>query len=122
MALSSLDKENTNRLFEMLLLNSNDTFMNIIKSNYSSYGQLKLIADQICNLENKARDIIAAAEINHHLHNLKMNSRKVCGNNYHHYKNKHNEFLSIISPDEWSNYEEFLGTYLYNYDNLFYKL
>jgi hypothetical protein len=30
------------------------------------------------------------------------------------------EILSMISPDEWNIYSEFLGKYLYNYDNLFY--
>ena len=122
MSLSNLDKDNTKRLFEMLSLNSNERFMDIIKSNYSSYGQLKLIAEQIYNLENKAREIIIAAETNDHLHNLQINCRKVCGQNYHHYKIQDREFLSIISPTEWSNYDEYLGKYFYNYDNLFYKV
>ena len=52
MALTSLDKDNTNRLFAMLSLNhNNDNNISMIKSNYSSYGQLKQIANQIAILK-----------------------------------------------------------------------
>ena len=120
MALTNLDKDNTNRLFQMLSLNDTDNNVNIIKSNYSSYGQLKQIAKQIAVLQEEAQSIIMAAKINDHLHKIEMNCKKVCGNYYYHYKMENREILSMIPPDEWSTYCEFLGKYLYNYDNLFY--
>ena len=51
---------------------------------------------------------------------IEMNSKKVCGNLYYHYRIDDREILSLISPDEWSIYTNYLGKYLYNYDNLFY--
>jgi hypothetical protein len=119
MALSNLDKDNITRLFTMLSLNE-DNKIEIIKKNYSSFAQLKLIAEQIYSLQQKAEEIISAAKINDRLHNIEMNSKKVCGNYYYHYKMEDKEILSMISPDEWNIYSEFLGKYLYNYDNLFY--
>jgi len=123
MALSNLDKDNLNRLFTMLAVNNeNDNKMEIIKKNYSLFGQLKLIAEQINNLEQKAQEIIYSAQLNENLHNIEMNCKKVCGNYYYHYiDNEGIESLSIISPSEWTREDKkFLGKYLFNYDNLFY--
>lgn len=123
MALSNLDKDNINRLFTMLSLNDNNN-IDIIKKNYSSYAQLNLIAEQIAILQKKAQDIIYSAKINDNLHNIDMTCKKVCGTIYYHYKiiDKNKEILSIISPDEWSlDNKIFLGKYLFNYDNLFYR-
>jgi len=119
MALTSLDKDTVTRLFTMLSLNDNDN-INILKSNYSSFGKIQLIADQINELQIKASNIIKAAQINDYLHKIEMNSKKVCGNFYYHYQIDDREILSLISPDEWSIYTNYLGKYLYNYDNLFY--
>lgn len=119
MALTSLDKDTTNHLFQMLSLNDNN--IEIIKKNYSSYCKLELIAKQIYNLQNEAATIIETAKLNDQLHKIEMNCKKVPGNLYYHYTNFYDkEFLSIIPPDEWKNYNKFLGKYLYNYDNLFY--
>jgi hypothetical protein len=101
MALTSLDKDNTNRLFAMLSLNDDNNNINIIKSNYSSYGQLKQIANQIAMLQKEAQNIISAANLNDHLHKIEMSCKKVCGNYYYHYKMENKEILSMISPDEW---------------------
>ena len=62
MALSNLDKNTTTNLFRMLSLN--DTDLSNIKSNYSSYGQLMIIAEQIHNLQKKAEQIINNSNIN----------------------------------------------------------
>ena len=128
MALTNLDKDNMNRLFTMLSLNDNNN-IDIIKKNYSSYAQLNLIAEQIAILQKKAQDIIYSAKINHNLHNIDMTCKKVCGTIYYHYKiidknkdYKNKEILSIISPDEWSLDDKiYLGKFLFNYDNLFYR-
>tara|TARA_B100001093_G_scaffold516761_1_gene596308 strand:+ start:700 stop:1071 length:372 start_codon:yes stop_codon:yes gene_type:complete len=122
MALTNLDKDTSTRLFQMLSLTDSSNNINIIKSNYSTYGQLKIIADQIINLQNKAKEIIINAEINDKLHNIEMNCKKVPGTYYYHYEVNNKEILSIISPDECNFYTKYYGKYIFNYDNLFYKI
>ena len=123
MALSNLNKDVTTRLFEMLSLND-ESNINIIKNNYSGYGQLVLIADQINNLQYKAKEIINNISVNNHLHNIEMTCKKVVGNYYYHYFINNREILSLISPEEWNINEseglKFLGKYLYNFDYIFY--
>ena len=122
MALSNLDKNTTTNLFRMLSLN--DTDLSNIKSNYSSYGQLMIIAEQIHNLQKKAEQIINNSNINTHLHSLEMYAKKIPGKIYYHYKNSEKEYLSIISPEEWGYREDeiFLNKYIYELDNIFYKI
>lgn len=122
MALSNLDKDVSTRLFQMLSLND-DNQIDTIKNNYSGYGQLMLLAEQIANLQLKAKEIINNISINDHLHSLDMICKKVVGNYYYHYKINNKEILSIISPEEWNRSSDdfiFLGKYLYNFDNIFY--
>jgi len=123
MALSNLNKETTTKLFQMLSLNDNNN-LDIIKNNYSGYGQLVLLAEQISNLQNKAKTIIENITINEYLHTLDMSCKKVVGNYYYHYLINNKEILSLISPEEWNRQEDdnfkFLGKYLYNFDNIFY--
>ena len=51
MALSNLDKNNLTRLFQMININDNNSItqenINSIRSNYSTYSKLELIAKQI---------------------------------------------------------------------------
>jgi hypothetical protein len=123
MALSNLNKETTTKLFEMLSLNSNNDIEKI-KNNYSAYGQLIILAEQINQLQDRANIIIKNITINEHLHNIEMNCKKVVGNYYYHYLINNKEILSLISPEEWNRQEDdnfkFLGKYLYNFDNIFY--
>ena len=85
MALTNLDKETTTRLFEMLSLND-DKKIEIVKNNYSGYGQLMLLAEQISNLQNKAKEIIKNISVNDYLHSIEMTAKKVPGTNYYLYK------------------------------------
>ena len=122
MALSNFDKDVSTRLFKMLSLND-DNQIDVIKNNYSGYGQLMILAEQIGNLQLKAKEIINNICINDHLHSLDMTCKKVVGNHYYHYKINNKEILSIISPEEWNMSSDdyiFLGKYLYNFDNIFY--
>ena len=121
MALTNLDKDTTTRLFQMLSLND-DNSIEVIKQNYSSFSQLKIISEQINNLKIKAEEIIYNANLNNHIHTIEMSCKKVVGNYYYHYIINDKEVLSIISPNEWSIYSTYLGKYLYDYDNLFYKI
>ena len=120
MALTNLNKETQTKLFSMLALN--DSNIEIVKSHSASYAKLGLIAEQIYELQQKAKEIILDAEKNKELHNINITCKKVPGKYYYHYLNNGKDQLSIISPKEWSSYDEFKGCYLYDYDNNFYKI
>ena len=124
MALTSLNKEVTDRLFNMLsideMINKNE--LEIIKSNYSAYGKLEILAEQMNNLKLKAKEIIDNAGKNNFLHSIKTNIKLVPGTYYYHYKTNERDTLSIISPVEWNSYEIYYGKYLYNHDNIFYYI
>ena len=119
MAITNLDKETTTRLFKMLHLND-DNNIELIKNNYSSFSQLKILSEQIENLYNKADEILNNCKLNNKLNSIPMLNKKIPGTIYYHYKFTDKEILSIISPDEWSTYTEYFGKYLYDYDNIFY--
>ena len=63
MALTNLDKDNTNRLFKMLSLNDNFD-LEVIKKNYSSYSKLEILANQINYLQSEAKKIIDDCKLN----------------------------------------------------------
>ena len=123
MALSNLNKTTAEDLFKMLVLNEN-TDIEIIKKDYSSYSKLELLGKQIYNLQLEAKIIIDNAKTNDLLHKIPMTSKKIPGKFYYHYIfdniDGEKELLSIIAPDEWNTYSKFMGKYLYNYDGLFY--
>ena len=121
MALSNLNKEVTTNLFKMLSLNDNNE-LDLIKGNYSTYSKLELIAEQIDNLKLKAQNIIQQNSLNHYLHNIKSDSKKIPGRIYYHYKIENKDVLSIIEPEEWHYKDNCCGKYLYNFDCIFYKV
>lgn len=124
MALSNMDKDVTTRLFEMLAMRDSTTaeISEAAKTNYSQYAQLNILAEQMNNLRVKAQEIINNIEINKHLHEIQMHSKKVGGSYYYHYLIDDRETLSIIAPDEWTTYTTFYGKYYYGFDNIFYKI
>ena len=125
MSLDKIDKSHLDNLLFTLSKNNIDSnkLIESIKQNHVEYGQLKLIASQIEGLRKQAETIIEKAKINTDLINVKSNIRFVSGNNYYLYKNKYNElFWSLISPNEWNTNNEFIGTYLYDYDKCFEKI
>jgi len=67
-------------------------------------GKLDLILQQIQNLQNEARKIIAQAEADIVLHNIQCNFEKKPGMILHLYVRKNGEsFFSLLSPLEWEN-------------------
>jgi len=108
----------------MLALEDKDKYCELenIKNNYSTFGQLQIIAEQIHNLQIKATDILEQNRINSFLHNIKMDCKKIPGTIYYYYKIEGRDVLSIISPDEWYFRDNYIDKYLYNYDNIFYKI
>ena len=125
MSLDKIDRNHLDNLLSTLGKNNidNNKLVESIKQNHVEYGQLKLIASQIDGLRKQAETIIQKATINTHLLNIKCNFSLVSGNKYHLYKNCDGElFWSLIAPNEWTSYTEFIGTYLYDYDKCFEKV
>lgn len=127
MALSNLNKDNIERLFQMINLNDKDRndYNNLlnIRSNYATYSKLELIARQIEFLKTEALNIIKIHDLNNDLNNIKCTFRKVPGNYYYVYLNNNDEkILSLIGSDEWNNYKQFITKVYYDYDYQFYKV
>ena len=119
MALSNLNKEVATNLFKMLSVNDENQ-IDLLKRQNSSYAQLKLIAEQMLVLKEKADQIISNSCLNDNLQKINMTIKKVPGTIYYHYLVNKKEILSIIAPEEWSAWEEYYGKYLYDYDCIFY--
>ncbi|THB79274.1 MAG: DUF2452 domain-containing protein [Desulfobulbaceae bacterium] len=65
-------------------------------------GKLKLLAEQIRTLQEKARTILADTKRNQELHRAQCNFKKIVGKSYHLYRKTENTLIfSMIGPDEW---------------------
>lgn len=121
MALTSLDKDTSNRLLQSLEISSiirNEVFIDS-KKNSAAYGKLELIKSQMALLQKQAMNILEEVQIDAELQKIKCNFKKVPGNYYYCYKNHDNIFLSLIKPEEWQTDYIFLGRYLFDYDYIF---
>jgi hypothetical protein len=121
MALSNLDKNNLTRLFKMINIdNENQNNIIDIRSNHTAVSKLQLIAKQIEFLKQEANDILNNYNISIEINKIKSNFKKVPGNNYYIYENNNEKFISLISPDEWNNYEKFISKVYLDYDYNYY--
>jgi len=79
MALTSLDKDNVNRLMESLSITKiNDEKYNEMKRyNTTTISKLQMIAEQIEYLQNSARNIMLISELNKTLHEAECNFSKM---------------------------------------------
>ncbi len=65
-------------------------------------GKLRVLAEQIEQLRNKAQEILAETRQNQQLHRAQCGFKKRVGGVYHLYSNVDQSLLfSLISPDEW---------------------
>ena len=127
MALSNINKDTLERLFEMVNIRNNETkeynALTNIRSNYATYSKLEMIAKQIDFLKNEALNILSNHDLNDNLKEVKCNFRKVPGTYYYVYLNEQKQkLLSLISPYEWSNSYNFIEKVYYDYDYNFYKV
>lgn len=125
MALTSLDKDNVNRLMEMLSITDlqQSKTDDIFKHNSTNYGKLSMIAMQIESLQKTAAQIAQNMLLNKKLHDANCNFVKVHGQVYHFYEQEEGLiYCSLIGPSEWSLYYKHFGTYLYDYDGEFKKV
>ena len=127
MALSNINKDTLERLFEMVNIRNNETkeynALTNIRSNYATYSKLEMIAKQMDFLKNEALNILSNHDLNDNLKEVKCNFRKVPGTYYYVYLNEQNQkLLSLVSPNEWSNSYNFIEKVYYDYDYNFYKV
>ena len=87
-----------------------------IKSNSSTYSQLKLIADQVIFLQKQASIILEKHMVSEEASKAQCNFKKTPGNYYYLYKHNEKYILSMVSPEEGIQYDEFLYKYYYDYD------
>ena len=124
MSLSNIDKSHLDNLLLSVFDNNNkNNHLQMIQSNYSQYGKLKQIAEQINRLKKDAYEIIEDAKIQNELHLIKKNFKLVSGTFYYLYEKETKinveKYFSLISPNEWKNGDKFLGKYFYDFDKQF---
>ena len=121
MALSNLNKDNLNRLLSMININHNENnVIDSIKSDYSAYGRLELIAKQINYLKNEACEILNNYEFNKEIKSIECKFRKVPGNYYYYYKHNNKKLISLIPNEDNNIFDEFICKLYYDYDYNFY--
>lgn len=65
-------------------------------------GKLRVIAEQIKQLQGQAKNILELAQRDQLLHRAKCNFKRLPGKIYHLYKKSNDEYyFSMLSPDEW---------------------
>ena len=118
MSLSTIDKNHMNDLL-LSLNNSNNNFLELVKSNHVNYGKLQYISEQINRLKIDAVNIINNTIDQNEFHKIKINFKLTNGNYYYLYLKNDNKYFSLISPEEWNCKDTFLGKYYYDYDKQF---
>ena len=83
-------------------------------------SKLQVIAEQVRFLQEQARKVLEEARLNALIHKTSCNFKKIPGKTYYVYKQRKNpddEFMSMISPEEWgSSGPEFVAGYRLEYD------
>merc|ERR1711973_644642 len=83
-------------------------------------SKLTVIAEQVRFLQGQARKVLEDARLNALLHKTSCNFKKIPGKTYYVYKQRKTpdeEFLSMISPEEWgASGPEFVAGYRLEYD------
>ncbi|MCB1159096.1 MAG: DUF2452 domain-containing protein [Leptospiraceae bacterium] len=87
-------------------------------------SRLELIAKQIRNLQDEAKQILEQAELDLELHRVKCNFEKKVGQAIHLYvKDNGDKYFSLLSKEEWGKPPHiYLGTYMLNADRSFKKI
>merc|ERR1719174_1253664 len=120
LALSEEFDDGAQRLVGMLALSK--TTADTISCDDGASARLSLLAEQVGLLQAQAKQAVDDAALNKLLTEIGMSSRIVPGTVYYHYKQNGKDVLSRIANDEWCNYDEYHGKYLYDYDFIFRRL
>jgi len=106
----------------MGMLTVSESTAEAISCDDGAAARLSLLSEQVQLLQAQAKQAVDDAALNKLLSEIGMSSRIVPGTVYYHYKQSGKDVLSRIANDEWCNYDEFLGKYLYDYDFVFRRL
>lgn len=103
------------------MLDVNDKTVAMIKKDPPACAKLSLLGEQVEMLQQQARQAVDDAKLNQYLSQLTAGTvaKLVCGTMYYLYTQNGKEVLSRIADTEWSNYDEYHGKYLYDYDFTF---
>lgn len=113
--------EGARRLVTML--DVSDQTVAAISSDDVASARMSLLAEQVGLLQAQAKQAVDDAALNKLLCEIGMSCRIVPGTVYYHYTSVFGkDVLSRIAPDEWCNYEEYHGKYLYDFDFIFRRL
>ena len=73
---------------------------------------LDILKNQLHFIQKTGQKIFENSKLNFELNNIKMDFKKSIGQNYFLYKKKDKTlYLSLISPKEWNNCDEYIGCY-----------
>ena len=99
----------------------NDKTVATIKRDAPASAKLSLLAEQAAMLQQQAQQALSEAEVNTHLFEVasSITCKLVPGTMYYHYTQHGTEVISRIANDDWDNYDEFHGKYLYDWDFTF---
>jgi len=114
MALTSLDKDNVNRLMKSLASRELDDSktLDVVKHDATLMSKLELLYEQHRTIERQVSRLIEESTMNKRLHDAKCNFVKTHDVAYHFYVNASgDDFCSLIGPDEWTSYSEYIGTF-----------
>lgn len=80
--------------------------------------KLRVIADQIKNLQHAATEILETARRDQQLNQAECNLKKIPGKIYHFYRKENGKcYLSMLSPGDWGSApHEYIGAYRYEAD------
>ena len=87
--------------------------------NSTSHAKLRIIADQVLALKQKARDILEETQLNQSLHRAECQFKKIPGKTYHLYcKPGQQLYFSMLSPADWNQQppDEYQGAYILQAD------
>jgi len=120
-ALSTEFDDSANRL--LCMMNVNEQTVTMIKKDVPACAKLSLLGEQVQMLQQQAQEAVEDAKLNSYLSQLTSGTvaKLVCGTMYYLYTQNGREVLSRIASNEWSNYDEYHGKYLYDYDFTFRK-
>eukprot|EP00316_Scyphosphaera_apsteinii_P024024 CAMPEP_0119349122 /NCGR_PEP_ID=MMETSP1333-20130426/109392_1 /TAXON_ID=418940 /ORGANISM="Scyphosphaera apsteinii, Strain RCC1455" /LENGTH=341 /DNA_ID=CAMNT_0007361717 /DNA_START=14 /DNA_END=1040 /DNA_ORIENTATION=- len=107
----------------LTLLDVNEKTVAMVKRDTPASAKLSLLGEQVECLQQQAQEAVEDAKLNAYLSHLTAGTvaKLVCGTMYYLYTQNGKEVLSRIAPQEWANYDEYHGRYLYDYDFTFRK-
>lgn len=114
MALTSLNKENVSRLMKSLAIRELDEskIIDIMKHDATLTSKLELLYEQHQTIKQQVSRLLEESALNKRLHDAKCNFVKTNNVAYHFYVNASgDDFCSLIGPDEWTTYVEYIGTF-----------